>query len=271
LAIKIGLESLPPFFMQGTRFVFAGGAMLLFLRLRGTPWPSPRQIRNASIVGVLLLIGGLGTVTVAEDRGVDSGLVATIIAIQPMMMTLWGGIWKTWPKRMEWVGMLIGMAGVVVLMSDSGLSGTWSGTLLVFGACFSWSFGSAISRRIDMPTGLMTTGIEMAAAAMAFMLLSLVTQENISAPTLRSSLAVAYLVIFGSVIAFTAFTYLISHVASPLAMSYAYVNPAIAVLLGVVLSDESVSANMGVALPIILCGVAIVTNASRSKIEEASL
>ena len=125
-------------------------------------------------MGVLLLIGGLGTVTVAEDRGVDSGLVATIIAIQPMMMTLWGGIWKTWPKRMEWVGMLIGMAGVVVLMSDSGLSGTWSGTLLVFGACFSWSFGSAISRRIDMPTGLMTTGIEMAAAAIAFMLLLLV-------------------------------------------------------------------------------------------------
>ena len=81
-----------------------------------------------------------------------------------------------------------------------------------------------------MPTGLMTTGIEMAAAAMAFMLLSLLTQENISAPTLRSSLAVAYLVIFGSIIAFTAFTDLISHVASPLAMSYAYVNPAIAVL-----------------------------------------
>ena len=122
-----------------------------------------------------------------------------------------------------------------------------------------------------MPTGLMTTGIEMAAAALAFMLLSLLTQENISAPTLRSSLAVAYLVIFGSIIAFTAFTYLISHVAGPLAMSYAYVNPAIAVLLGVVLSDESVSANMGVALPIILCGVAIVTNASRSRIEEVSL
>jgi len=263
LAIKIGLETMPPFFMQGCRFVVASLVMVLILRSRGVAWPSRRQTRNASLIGIMLLIGGLGMVTLAEDRGVDSGLVATIIAIQPMMMALWGGLWRSWPNRMQWVGMFIGLAGVAVLVSDEGLSGSWGGVSLVFVACVSWSFGSALSRRVDMPDGPMTTTIEMGAAAVAFMFLSLVSRETVEAPSLRSGLAVGYLVVFGSIVAFSAFTYLIGNVSGPLAMSYAYVNPAIAVLLGVVFSDESVSTNMAVALPVILVGVAIVTNASR--------
>jgi drug/metabolite transporter (DMT)-like permease len=263
LAIKIGLETLPPFLMQGIRFTVASTVMLCVLKAKKVAWPSRVQIRNASFIGVLLLIGGLGLVTVAEDRGVDSGLVATIIAIQPMLMSLWGGLWKTWPIRMQWTGMLIGMVGVLVLVSDSGLSGTWSGTSLVFVACLSWSFGSALSRRIDMPSGFMATAIEMAAAAVVYLLLSAIWREDVQVPSMRSSLAVVYLIFIGSIVAFTAFTYLNSHVSGPLAMSYAYVNPAIAVLLGVVFSDESVSTNMAIALPIILVGVAIVTNSSR--------
>ena len=263
LAIKIGLETMPPFFMQGTRFVIASAAVLGFLKWRGVPWPTPAQIRNASIVGLLLLIGGLGMVTLAEKRGVDTGLVATIIAVQPMLMSLWGGIWKTWPRRVEWLGMVVGLVGVVVLMSDKGLSGSWSGVSLVFIACVNWSFGSALSRRISMPDGPMTTGIEMAAAAIGYMILSFVRSEDIGVPSLKSALGVAYLVVFGSIVAFSAFTYLIGNVRGPLAMSYAYVNPAIAVLLGVLFSNESLSANMAVALPIILVGVAIVTNAGR--------
>lgn len=264
LAIKIGLETMPPFFMQGTRFVIGSAAVLGYLRWRGVPWPTKVQIRNAAVVGLLLLIGGLGLVTLAEDRGVDTGLVATIIAIQPMLMSLWGGIWKTWPRRIEWIGMLIGLVGVAILMSDKGLSGSWSGVSLVFIACINWSFGSALSRRISMPDGPMTTGIEMAAAAVGYMLLSFIRSEDIGVPSLKSALGVAYLIVFGSIVAFSAFTYLIANVRGPLAMSYAYVNPAIAVLLGVVFSNESLSVNMAVALPVILAGVAIVTNASRT-------
>lgn len=264
LAIKIGLETMPPFFMQGTRFVIGSTAVLGYLRWRGVPWPTKVQIRNAAVVGLLLLIGGLGLVTLAEDRGVDTGLVATIIAIQPMLMSLWGGIWKTWPRRIEWIGMLIGLVGVAILMSDKGLSGSWSGVSLVFIACINWSFGSALSRRISMPDGPMTTGIEMAAAAVGYMLLSFIRSEDIGVPSLKSALGVAYLIVFGSIVAFSAFTYLIANVRGPLAMSYAYVNPAIAVLLGVVFSNESLSVNMAIALPVILAGVAIVTNASRT-------
>lgn len=263
LAIKIGLETFPPFYMQGIRFVCASVIMLSVLRGRGQAWPTRIQMRNASGVGLLLLIGGLGMVTLAEDRGVDSGLVATIIAIQPMMMSLWGGLWKQWPNRLEWLGMCIGLCGVAVLVSDNGLSGSWSGVSLVFVACVSWSFGSALSRRIDMPDGFMTTGVEMAAASIAYFVLAIATRETLPVPSVRSSLAVGYLIVFGSIVAFSAFIYLISNVRGPLAMSYAYVNPAIAVLLGVTFSDEKLSINMAVALPIILIGVAIVTNASR--------
>ena len=264
LAIKIGLETMPPFFMQGTRFVAASAIMLFALRLRGVPWPTARQTRNACFIGALLLVGGLGMVTLAEDRGVETGLVATIIAIQPMLMSLWGGFWRIWPRRIEWVGMFVGLGGVAILMSDDGLAGSWNGIVLVFVACLSWSFGSALSRRIDMPAGFMATGIEMAAAAVLYMTISVLSSENIEVPSARSIAAVAYLVIFGSIVAFTAFTHLIGNVSGSLAMSYAYVNPAIAVLLGVLLSNESLSANMAVALPFILLGVAIVTNASRS-------
>jgi drug/metabolite transporter (DMT)-like permease len=196
--------------------------------------------------------------------------VATIIAIQPMMMSLWGGLWRNWPRRIEWIGMLIGLGGVAILMSDGGLSGSWSGIALVFVACFNWSFGSALSRRIQMPQGFMATGIEMAAAAVVYMILSLVVSEDISLPSARSSLALGYLVIFGSIIAFTAFTFLIGNVSGSLAMSYAYVNPAIAVVLGVWFSNEVLSANMAFALPVILIGVAIVTNASRSPVTQTS-
>lgn len=265
LAIKIGLETMPPFFMQGTRFVFASTIMLTVLKRRGVPWPSRAQARNAAGIGVLLLIGGLGLVTLAEDRGVDSGLVATIIAIQPMLLSLWGGLWRQWPIRLEWVGMFIGLGGVAILVSDNGLSGSWSGVSLVFIACLCWSFGSALSRRIDMPDGFMTTAIEMAAASVAYIVLSLVTREEVDMPSLRSSAALAYLIVFGSIVAFTAFTYLIANVSGPLAMSYAYVNPAIAVLLGVTLSNEALSVNMAIALPVILIGVALVTNASRRR------
>ena len=211
-----------------------------------------------------MLVGGLGMVTVAEDRGVDTGLVATIIAIQPMLMSLWGGLWRTWPRRIEWLGMLVGLGGVVILMSDDGLSGSWNGISLVFVACVNWSFGSALSRRLDMPEGFMATGIEMAAAAVVYLAISTVVAEDVGVPSTRSALALGYLVVFGSIVAFTAFTYLIANVSGSLAMSYAYVNPAIAVFLGVLFSNEVLSANMLVALPIILLGVAVVTNASRS-------
>ncbi len=263
LGIKIGLETMSPFFMQGCRFVCASSILFAIAHRRGGTMPTPRQVANAALVGLLLLIGGLGMVTLAEDRGVYTGLIATLIAIQPMLMALWGGLWGSWPGHREWTGMGVGLIGVAVLMAGSGLASSWTGIGLVLIACVSWSFGSALSRRIDMPTGAMASVCEMGAAAIVFMALSLLRQEDVGVPSLRSALAVVYLIVFGSVIGFSAFTYLIGNVRPALAMSYAYVNPLIAVVLGTLFADEVLSVNLVIALPIILIGVALVTTATR--------
>ncbi len=260
LAIKIGLETIEPFFMQGARFVLAASILYAVVHRRGAALPTRRQTANGAAVGVLLLIGGLGMVTLAEDRGVSTGLVATLIAIQPMLMSLWGGLWGTWPRRAEWIGMVVGLLGVALLMSDSGLDGSWAGIGLVLIACLSWSFGSALSRRIEMPAGAMASVVEMAAAAVVYLLLGVVSGSELRMPSLRSGLALGYLVVFGSVVAFSAFTFLVANVRPTPAMSYAFVNPVIAVLLGTLFADEELSVNLIVALPLILVGVAIATN-----------
>ena len=188
-------------------------------------------------------------------------MAATIIAIQPMLASVWGGFFGRWPHRIEWIGMTVGLAGVAVLSASGSLDGTRSGVALVLVACVSWSLGSMISRQIEMPAGAMASVVEMAAAACGFVALALIKGEQLARPSLRSGIAVLYLALLGSVIGFTCFVYLIANVRPSLAMSYAYVNPVIAVILGAVLYDEVVSANLLLALPLVVVGVAIVTRA----------
>lgn len=272
LAIRYGLETFDPFVLQGTRFVIAATVLCGFARWRGAVWPTWRQTRNASLIGLMLLIGGVGLVTLAEDQGLNSGVAATIIAVQPMLASVWGGFFGRWPHRVEWIGMTIGLLGVVVL----GLSGSLDGTRLGFGlvliACVNWSVGSMISRQIEMPAGAMATVVEMAAAACGFIVLALVSGEGLAAPTWRSGIAALYLAILGSVIAFSCYVYLLANVRPSLALSYAYVNPIIAVVLGALLYDEVVSVNLLVALPLVVLGVAIVTRAqAAATVRDAAL
>jgi drug/metabolite transporter (DMT)-like permease len=266
LAIRYGLETFDPFVLQATRFVIASILLGVFARWRGLPWPTWRQARNAALIGLMLLIGGVGLVTLAEDRGLASGVAATIIAVQPMLASVWGGFFGRWPHRIEWVGMSIGLLGVVVLGLSGSLDGTRLGFALVLIACVNWSVGSMISRQIEMPPGAMASVIEMAAAACGFVLLALMTGEELTAPTWRSGIAALYLAVLGSVVAFTCYVYLLANVRPSLALSYAYVNPIIAVVLGALLYDEIVSANLLLALPLVVIGVAIVTRAQASAV-----
>jgi drug/metabolite transporter (DMT)-like permease len=263
LAIKIGLETIPPFAMQGFRFAIAGALLYTFLRVRGVASPTRRQWWAAARVGALLLIGGIGLVSVAEDWGIGTGLVATLIAIQPMMMSLANGVLGTWPHGREWTGMGIGLVGVLVLMGDSGLSGSLGGIGLVMIASVTWTAGSLISKRIDLPKGAMASAAEMLCAAPGFAVLAALKGEELHAPSLRSATALAYLVVVGSIIAFSAYLFLLGRVRPALAVSYAYVNPIIAVVLGAVFADEVISANMAVAMPLVLLGVVLVTFAAR--------
>lgn len=259
LAIRIGLETIDPFILQSGRFLLATTLLCLVARRRGEPWPSRKAMRNAAIIGVMLLIGGVGMVTLAEDAGLDSGVAATLIGVQPILGSIWGGFFGRWPRRLEWIGMLVGLSGVIVLSASGSLSGTRAGIALVMFASINWSLGSVISRHITMPGGLMTTVFEMGAAAIGFIILSRFHGESLAVPSGRSLLAMLYLATLGSVVAFSAYMYLVATVRPSMAMSYAYVNPAIAVLLGALIADEAVTRNLLLALPLIILGVAIVT------------
>lgn len=261
LAIRYGLETMPPFALQGIRFTIAGTAMYVWLCARGQARPTARQWANASIIGLLLLIGGLGMVTLAEDRGVGSGLAATMIAVSPMWIALWGRIWGGWPVRREWLGMGIGMVAVVVLAVGNDFGTSWVGLLLLLVSPISWTFGSALTRHVDMPRGAMASACEMLAGAAGFIVLSLVTSEDIERPSATSAIALVYLIVFGSIVAYTAYQYLLEHTRPAVATSYAYVNPVIAVILGTVLVDEALTWGLAVALPLVIVSVLLITSA----------
>ncbi len=262
LGIRYGLETLPPFTLQGIRFTIAGTAMYAWLRLRGAPNPTARQWRNAALVGCLLLIGGLGLVTLAEDRGVGTGLTATMIALSPMWLALWGGLWGRWPVRREWMGMAVGLVAVVVLALGNDFGTSSVGFVLLLVSPLSWTLGSALTRHLDLPRGAMASACEMLAGAVAYWILVLVTGERVGSPSTTSILAVAYLIVFGSIVAYTAYQYLLEHTRPSVAASYAYVNPVVAVVLGTVLVDEALTWGIAVALPLVIVSVVLITRAA---------
>jgi drug/metabolite transporter (DMT)-like permease len=263
LGIRYALESYPPFLLAGVRFLGAGLAMYGFLRIRGVRPPTRRQWRNAAVTGVLLLLGGNGLVCYAE-QSVSSGIAAVAVASMPLFAAVFSGMYGQWPNRRETVGLLIGFAGVVVLNLGSGLSGSRLGALALIVAAMSWAFGSAWSKRQDMPAGPMNTAAQMLCASVALLLVGFGTGEQLPAhPTLRATAAVVYLALFGSIVAFSAYLYVLKHARPALATSYAYVNPPVAVLFGVLLAGEHVGPFDLGGMAIILVGVGVITLAKK--------
>lgn len=262
LALRWGLEGFPPFLLNGIRFLVAGVAMYVVLRWRGWQPPSQRQWWNAWRVSGLMLVGGVGLVTIAEDLGVGSGVAATAVAIIPVWASLVAGILGSWPSRLEWIGLAVGFSGVVVLAQEGDFQSSAVGMVLVIVAPILWSIGSVWSTRLDLPAPMMATASQLLAGGVALLVLGLVRGERIeSMPNATSALALVYLIVFGSIIAYTAYVYLLKNTRPAMATSYAYVNPAVAVLLGVTLGAEVVTGPIFIALPLILAGVGIVTTA----------
>jgi drug/metabolite transporter (DMT)-like permease len=263
LGIRYALASYPPFLLAGVRFLGAGLALFGFLRWRGVAGPTPRQWRNAAVTGVLLLGFGNGLVCYAEET-VSSGIAAVAVASMPLFAAVFSGLYGQWPNRRETVGLLIGFAGVVVLNLGSGLSGSRVGALALIVAAMSWAFGSAWSKRQDMPAGPMNTAAQMLCASLALLLAGFVGGEHLPAhPTARATAAVVYLAVFGSIVAFSAYLYVLKHARPALATSYAYVNPPVAVLFGVLLAGEHVGPFDLAGMAIILLGVCVITLAKQ--------
>lgn len=256
-AIKVGIEESPPFFLMGTRFVVAGGLLLAWQLLRRQPMPTIKQWRGAALIGFLLLVGGNGAVAVAE-RWVSSGATVALISAMPLCTALWSGVFGQWPRRMEWGAIVLGGIGAAVMLMGRDLQGSLAGTLVIMLGISSWSLGTVLSRRVDVPHGPTGFGAEMLAAGLIDLAISASLGEHWAAAySPRVEWAWIYLVIFGSMIAFSAYRFVVERVSTTLASTYAYVNPPVALFVGWWLGHESFSTNTLFGLPIVLGAVAL--------------
>jgi len=266
LAMRIAMEGFPPFLMAALRFLIAGALMLVIARGRGEALPTLRQWRNSLAIGTLLLACGNGMVALAEQT-VSSGLAALLVAAVPLWMALFGGLWGRWPVTKDWVALVLGFGGIVVLNFGSELRGSAAGVGILMFATASWAFGSLWSRRLDLPKSMMAAGAQMATAGPVLLVFSLLHGEHLPAVIpARAAWALAFLVVFGSLVAYTAYMYLLANVRVTVASSYAYVNPVVALVLGAALYDERLPTALVVALPLILTAVIVVLRPAPSRV-----
>jgi drug/metabolite transporter (DMT)-like permease len=257
LAIKFALISFPPYLQMGSRFLTAGIALALWMRVvRHAPWPTPRQWAHAALVGALMLGGGMGGTAVAEQT-VGSGLVVAFIAVVPLMIVLVNLFWGVKPGRLEMLGIGVGLVGVLMLTRGQGFAASPSGLFAIATACITWSLGSVLSQRATpLAPGAMGFASEMICGGAVLMVLAAVTGETLTWPPQPLALAAwAYLVVFGSLIAFNAYMLLLARASAGLASSYTFVNPVIAMALGVTLGGETVTAFEWSAAGVVLIGV----------------
>lgn len=257
LGIRFALEGFAPFQMIGVRFLIAGAILYAVLRRRGAPAPTRSEWKASALVGGLLLVGGTGAVAFAE-QWVASGLAAVWIATMPLWAALFTGLFGRWPRRREWLGLGLGLVGVFLLNREGNLQANPLGVIALTFATISWAFGSVWSRRLSLPAGLMASAAEMLTAGVVLIGLSVLSGERAPTPNARSMLALAYLAVFGSLVAFSAYGYLLRNVKPTIATSYAYINPIVAVVLGVALASEPIGSAGLIAMLIILTGVALV-------------
>lgn len=258
-ALKVGVQGAGPYFLVGTRFVFAGALLFGWLKLRGQRMPTLRQWANSALLGLLMLALGIGGVTVAE-RTVSSGAAVALISVLPLAIALWSGVLEKWPGREQWLAIGIGLAGTLVMVAGADLRASPMGTALVIFSVLSWSLGTVLSRRLDVPHGAMGFAAEMLTGGAIALGMSAAFGEAWVLPhSAPVWWAWGYLVVFGSLIAFSAYRILVERASPTLASTYAYVNPPVALFVGWWLGGESFSANVFIGLPIVLTAVALHT------------
>lgn len=259
LGIKIALEGYPPFLLGAIRMGIAGALMYVVLRLRGVPGPSGRQWRILWVLSIWMVLLSNGLVNVAEQE-VSSGLAAIAVASMPLWAALFALLRREYPSKGEWVGLVVGFLGVLWLNAESSLTGTPKGMIALLVAPIAWAWGSIWSRGQPLPAPFMSAAGQMLCGSVWMAVVALATGERItSVPSLDATLALGHLIVFGSIVAFTAYIWLLHNVRPALATSYAYVNPPIAVLFGVLLLDERFTTHDLGAMAVILLGVVIIS------------
>lgn len=269
LAIREAVQTIPPFLMAGVRFVIAGSALYAWARWRGAAKPERIHWRSTLIVGALLLLCANGGVCWAEQY-VPSGVAALLVTTVPLWMVLMNWLRRNGvrPSGAEVIGLILGFIGVAVLVDPRSLAGQepvdMVGAIVLLLSAFLWALGSLYSRHTPMPSSpLLSTAMQMICGGVLLLIASVATgdawKHDLTQVSVRSLLAMAYLIVFGALVGFTAYVFILK-VSTPARVgTYAYVNPAIAVLLGWWIAGERVTGTTIAAMGIILAGVVLIT------------
>ena len=267
LGIRFAVASMPPLFMAGTRHLIAGLLLYLIMRRLGAPKPTLQHWKSAALLGVLLLLGGNGLVSMAE-KTVPSGVTALIVAAVPFWMVLLNAAEQRHaPRPYVLLGLVLGIVGLSVLVLPAGGRAPDHldpvGVCLLLVATLSWAVGSLYAHRAPLPSStFLGIGMEMLAGGAALWITSFVSGEgatlHLGDVTTKSWLALGYLVIFGSLLGFSAYVWLLKVTTPARASTYAFVNPVIAVLLGWALAGEALTVRIALAGGIIVAAVCLI-------------
>jgi drug/metabolite transporter (DMT)-like permease len=285
LAIRVGVRELPPLLFAGMRFFAAGIVLYVWMRVRGTASPTPREWSAVSLVASLIFLMDYGLVFWAEQR-VPSGVTAVVLATIPVFMTLAEIIFLRTQKltmRLA-LALLVGMGGVAVLVSRSARLGEGAidtlGALALIVAAISWALASVIAKKVRLPESrVMSSGAQMLSGGIMLLIVAALFGEfngfHIQAVSSRSWLALLYLIVPGSIVAFTAYVWLLHHESPTKVGTYAYVNPVIAVLVGYFLGGEALGMRTFLGTLLVLVSVVVITTTSAKKskttfVEEAT-
>ena len=260
LAIHFVVDGMPPLTSSALRNLCAGPILLAFLKWRGAAWPTGRQWRNGALIGFMMMGLGNGFVCLAETS-VPSGLAALVIAGVPVFAILFA--WAPFgvrPRLLEWIGIGLGLGGMALLNLDLHAAASPGALVVLFIAAASWAGATVLQRRLDMPAGPMSAAVQMLGGGASLVVMAALRGERFAPAAAPASawIALAYLVVFGSIVAYTAFIYVIGHSRPALATSYAYVNPVVAVGLGALFAGETISWPIVAGMTVILAGVGLV-------------
>lgn len=262
-ALNLAMQTMPPLLMNGTRFLVAGAVMLAIARWQRLAWPTPAQWRHSALIGGLMVFGAMGMVVVAQKLGIGSGLMATVVTTMPM----WLALWTRWGGERvpftSWIGLALGVTGAAVLALEGDFSATWLGALLAFGAPLCWSIGSYASRKLDLPAPAMASAAQwllggLMGTVTAWWLEPASHSWSPLQMSLTSSLAWLYLVVMGTLVTLNAYLWLLKNASPALAGSYSFVNPVVALWVGVALGGEVLTGQVFIALPLILLALAFI-------------
>jgi drug/metabolite transporter (DMT)-like permease len=262
-ALDVAMQTLPPVLMNGGRFLLAGVLMLAIARWQGQAWPTAAQWRGSALIGGLMAFAAMALVVLAQKAGIGSGLMATVVTTMPMWLALWTRWGGERVPLTSWIGLVLGAAGALLLALEGDFSTTLLGSLCAFGAPLAWSLGSYASRRLNLPPPAMASAAQWLLGGLLELVVAWLWEPGARTfawqqVSLASVLAWLYLVVMGTMVTLNAYLWLLKNTSAALAGSYSFVNPVVALCVGVLLGGEQLTGWVFVAMPVILLALALI-------------